>query len=376
MRDSLATELLNVADQMSRLATAAQNTGSQGALDRVQDAANRVGDAWSGSNFGYHACIYYAGLHSPPSGAHWSAEWGTYQAFYGGSRGDWREFKWEDVTKAIYKLAGNPDFSEIERLADQARKGFETGRSEMRSILTAAQTRQPDPRLAEIRVDLDKVMLFTMHDAIQVQLPHGSFMSRDTLALSGGIQPAPHQQVLARVNVARSAFHACQSLVELTSAASSHLARRARLGASQRGPAEDGRVFIGHGRSLLWRELKDFIEGRLGKPTDEFNRVSPAGIATTERLAQMLDTASMAFLVLTAEDERTDGGAVARQNVIHEAGLFQARLGFQRAIILIEEGCGEFSNIHGLGQIRFPSGKIASVFEEVRQVVEREASAA
>ncbi len=59
-------------------------------------------------------------------------------------------------------------------------------------------------------------------------------------------------------------------------------------------------------------------------------------------------------------------------NVVHEAGLFQGRLGFSRAIILLEEGCEEFSNIHGLGQIRFPKGNIKAVFEDVRQLLERE----
>jgi predicted nucleotide-binding protein len=59
-------------------------------------------------------------------------------------------------------------------------------------------------------------------------------------------------------------------------------------------------------------------------------------------------------------------------NVIHEAGLFQGRLGFQRAIVVLEEGCEEFSNIQGLGQIRFPRGNISAVFENIRQVLERE----
>ena len=45
----------------------------------------------------------------------------------------------------------------------------------------------------------------------------------------------------------------------------------------------------------------------------------------------------------------------ARMNVVHEAGLFQGRLGFTRSIVLLEEGCEEFSNI-----------------EEVRKVLERE----
>ena len=131
-------------------------------------------------------------------------------------------------------------------------------------------------------------------------------------------------------------------------------------------------VFIGHGRSQDWRELKDFISDKLQLPWDEFNRVPVAGVTNIARLAEMLDQACMAFLVLTAEDEQTDGTLHARENVIHEAGLFQGRLGFEKAIILLEEGCQEFSNIHGLGQIRFPKGNIKAAFEEIRQVLERE----
>jgi predicted nucleotide-binding protein len=86
----------------------------------------------------------------------------------------------------------------------------------------------------------------------------------------------------------------------------------------------------------------------------------------------MMNHAGIAFLVLTAEDETADGKEYARQNVVHEAGLFQGRLGFARAIILLEEGCEEFSNIHGLGQIRFPRGQINAAFEQVREVLERE----
>ena len=131
-------------------------------------------------------------------------------------------------------------------------------------------------------------------------------------------------------------------------------------------------VFIGHGRSLVWRVLKDFLEDRLGLSVDEFNRVPVAGIATSTRLSEMLDSAAFAFLVMTAEDEQTDRKVRARENVVHEVGLFQGRLGFARAIALVEEGCEEFSNIHGLGQIRFPKGNIAAKFEDLRAVLERE----
>jgi Predicted nucleotide-binding protein containing TIR-like domain len=48
---------------------------------------------------------------------------------------------------------------------------------------------------------------------------------------------------------------------------------------------------------------------------------------------------------MTAEDEKPYGKLRARLNVIHEAGLFQGRLGFNKAIVLLEDGCEEFSNI-------------------------------
>lgn len=131
-------------------------------------------------------------------------------------------------------------------------------------------------------------------------------------------------------------------------------------------------VFIGHGRSQNWRELKDFISDELKLPWDEFNRVPVAGVTNIARLDEMLGQACMAFLVMTAEDEQADGKLRARENVVHEAGLFQGRLGFERAIVLLEEGCQEFSNIQGLGQIRFPKGNIKAAFEEIRQVLDRE----
>ena len=131
-------------------------------------------------------------------------------------------------------------------------------------------------------------------------------------------------------------------------------------------------MFIGHGRSVAWKDLKDFIQDRLRLPWDEFNRVPVAGVTNVARLSEMLDAAAIALIVMTAEDEQIDGKLRARENVVHEAGLFQGRLGFARAIVLMEEGCGEFSNIHGLGQIRFPPGQISTTFEELRRVMERE----
>jgi predicted nucleotide-binding protein len=136
--------------------------------------------------------------------------------------------------------------------------------------------------------------------------------------------------------------------------------------------AMGGAIFIGYGQSTLWRDLKELISERLGLAVIEFNSQPVAGKTTVERLSEMLDASSFAFLVLTAEDEHADQTIHARENVIHEVGLFQGRLSFSRAIVMIEEGCAEFSNIFGLNQIRFPKGNILAKSEEIRGVLERE----
>jgi hypothetical protein len=138
--------------------------------------------------------------------------------------------------------------------------------------------------------------------------------------------------------------------------------------ARQTGPRT---VFIGHGgHSSEWLKLEKFLRDRLHLSPIEFNSTPTAGVATTERLMEMLDQAEFAFLILTGEDERPDGKFNPRLNVVHEAGLFQGKLGFKRAIILLEEGCDNFSNVHGLNDIRFPKGNIDAAFEKVREVLD------
>lgn len=132
------------------------------------------------------------------------------------------------------------------------------------------------------------------------------------------------------------------------------------------------RVFIGHGRSLEWLRLKSFLSDDLSLDCDEFNIEPTPGIHTTDRLETMLSQAGMAFLVMTAEDRHADGTVHARENVVHEVGLFQGRLGSRHAIVMFEEGCSKFSNLDGLTLIFFPPNDIRARFEDVRRVLKRE----
>ena len=89
-------------------------------------------------------------------------------------------------------------------------------------------------------------------------------------------------------------------------------------------------------------------------------------------LEDMLDESTFAILVMTGEDETKDDELNPRLNVVHELGLFQGHLGFSRAIMLLEEGTSELSNMHGVDQIRFSKGNIREVFGDVLATLRRE----
>jgi predicted nucleotide-binding protein len=364
-------ELFSTAERLAALKDSLRTQDVRRRIEAILAECEKVGRSWSGSNLGYHSTVYYQDLAIPPAGAHFSSEWGIEDRWpIHDTRGNWQEFNRDDVVEAIHVAAGVPDLAPEETLADEVQKEFESLQTNIISILTAWSADHKDNFIEQKLIDVPNIKSYDANRLARSLLPKGQLISRDSLAVSQGFRVAPHQFVAAKALVIKSVADACEKLERTAREVASHLKR---LEGQVRADKLVGtNVFIGHGRSLLWRELKDFVHDRLGLPIDEFNRIPVAGITNIARLSEMLGAASVALLVLTAEDEKIDGKMIARQNVIHEVGLFQGRLGFTKAIVLLEEGCEAFSNIHGLGQIRFPKGNIKAAFEEVRQVLERE----
>lgn len=342
------------------------------ALDSLITAAEKVGRSWSGSYLGYHSRVYYENFNPPPPGAHFSTEWGLYSEFKSlgmCSVGDWIEYSAEDVINYINKTAGS---SQIGGLISESAKAVETleeVKSNISSILHSQDILDKDVFLQKLASELDELTVPSINDFIKSCLPKGQISTRDRRVEHQIIVP-PHKQVECKVYAVLAGFVSAKNAKKITERMLNHLKniedkmnRSSRVGTN---------IFIGHGKSKDWRDLKDFLNERLNLPWDEFNRVPVAGLSNVTRLAQMLDQSCIAFLVMTAEDEQSDGNHHARMNVIHEVGLFQGRLGFEKAIVLLEEGCEEFSNIQGLGQIRYPKGNIGAIFEDIRRVLERE----
>ena len=363
-------ELTQMVATLEGLVERSRKEDIQQPLARTRQAAEQVGKAWSGSWIGYHANVYYRDFQPPPPGAHFNKAWGLKKPrFDTGSTGDCVEYDSEYVRAAIYRQAGGADLEPARTFAVEADREFLKQQQTLLSIIEVAMDGLISPFLTGLNEKTGKLAVVSSNQILQSWKPGYKLTIYDEVAANQGTHASPHLLVLSEVYAIQHSIEIAAGLAEITRQVESHVSRGH---GRQQTSSVSTRVFIGHGRSLIWRELKDFLEDRLGLLVDEYNRVPTAGITTTNRLSAMMDSAGIAFLVLTGEDQQSDGQLRARENVVHEAGLFQGRLGFERAIILLEEECEEFSNITGLGQLRFPKGNIGAKFEEIRMVLERE----
>jgi len=330
---------------------------------------SRVAKAFCGSWFGYHSSIYYIGFETPIPADHFSPEWGFFMGHNVRESG-WREMTYEKVKGEIMKDIDENYEGNLEKIKENAQKAFDEIKSQITTILRGLMISKTKESVNEYKEDLTKLKGKIIANDIVKSLTPSGVWSRDPVATSQGLKCPPHISIDAWHLSCYSVFQGLKNTVKIIDSLSEYL----ELLECEINDKEiiAKKVFIGHGGSNQWKELKEFLSERLKLECCDFNSESPAGKATKERLIQILGEAHFAFLIMTAEDEHSDKTKHARENVIHEIGLLQGRLGFERAIVLLENGCSEFSNIHGLNEIRFERDKLNVKFEEIRMVLERE----
>lgn len=364
MRD-LEREALRLADTNIPAEVASKARIYQSRLDALEQSHS---NSW----FGEHSNTYYNDFKAPPAGGSFDVEWGFIRGYSGSRNRDWRTYSREDVRAFAFENIGEQIFYDFHTLAEQLNDQFSAVRDQALDVLERLASQRNTKSIARYakRVE-EEIKPYDISDYINARIKSSPSMTRDSEEIAKGQIVPAHVQYMAPIKSLEVNKRLARELANtLRNAIQSETLGQGGSTALDSGAGT--RIFIGHGRSEQWRVLKDFIRDRLRLDFDEFNRVSVAGITNQERLSEMLDRCGFAFLVMTAEDERGDGSLHARQNVIHEVGLFQGRLDWRRAIILLEEGCEEFSNVAGLGQIRFSKGNISSCFEQVRSVLERE----
>lgn len=193
-----------------------------------------------------------------------------------------------------------------------------------------------------------------------------AFLDLRGIDLSLHVQVHPQLTYVSFEAPTRSAIETLYSILEAAAPKFSFLPEKIEI--EKKSPV----VFIGHGRSRAWRDLKDHLQDQHGIEVVAYETGARAGHAIRDILEDLVRSSTFALLVLTAEDEQADRTIRARQNVVHETGLFQGALGFSRAIMLVEHGVADFSNVDGIQQIRFSSGNIRETFGDVLATIKRE----
>ncbi len=122
------------------------------------------------------------------------------------------------------------------------------------------------------------------------------------------------------------------------------------------------KVFISHGRANDWNEVQNFIEKDLGISTLELAQEANRGRTILQKLDDEASRCSFAVIVMTGDDQDSEGKPKARENVMHEIGYFQGKFGLSAVCLLHEEGTNIPSNIHGLVYVPFPKGYVSATF--------------
>jgi hypothetical protein len=281
---TISDELFAIADQLEVLKNESDTLKVSNPLNKLQTSAEQVQKSWCGSWLGHHSRIYYKGLQIPPPGARFSQMDGMRDNYFSDTIGDWCEYNFDRIKEEIYRIAGNPDLNYSKELSKKVIESIEDKRAEIISLLTTMQVNQNDSFVSDLRKKTENIRIFNQNDYINALRP-SRVMTRDYAALGQGVQVPPHVEILVELLEIKGIFEDCKTLTSLARRAASHIARQERH--VRRNQEIGTTIFIGHGRSPVWKDFKDFIQDRLRLPWDEFNRVPVAGITNCSALANV-----------------------------------------------------------------------------------------
>ena len=118
--------------------------------------------------------------------------------------------------------------------------------------------------------------------------------------------------------------------------------------------------------------MRSYLEREHGLDVRVWEAQSRVGTNPKEFLREELEQCVFAVMVVTADDSTPEGRRRGRQNVIHETGLFQSKLGFEKVALIVEEGVEGCSNLAGIDVITFKPRRIDQAFHALDAVLRRE----
>jgi cell division protein ZapA (FtsZ GTPase activity inhibitor) len=240
-------ELLSLVEDIERAKASLLEKSIQEPLEALRDACNEAARAWSGSNIGYHATVYYHDLHPSPPSAPFSAEWGIEDNWpVQHTDPGWEMMDHREVVDMIIARAGgaNPDDLDIE--VAPIRERFSVIKEHAVSILSAHNATQPDDFLSKKRQEIESIKVSPPASIARGFLPQKGYTSRDSLAMHQGLRVAPHQLLIAVPRSSKSLEGAMGILENAVRLSAAHMQRVER--GKQKMKTDGKTLFIGHGQ--------------------------------------------------------------------------------------------------------------------------------
>ena len=236
------------------------------AVDLLIKSAEQIGKSWSNSWLGYHSTVYYNNFAPPPPGARFSQANGlTADRLVSNTRGEWIEYPFDYVKQVVCEAAGNPDLSLVIPKQKEANEVFEEIKDSTLSLIYTNYDLEQDNFLKKLVNDIENSMILSQQNIIDYLKPSGQFMCRDMVAIEKGLQVPPHLQVWVQATQIKLTFQSCDELYKLIRKLANHIKNMEKKVVVEERIGTN--IFIGHGRSHLWRELKDFIDDRVNYQT-------------------------------------------------------------------------------------------------------------
>jgi hypothetical protein len=166
-------------------------------IEHLRSAIVCAKRAWSGSNLGYHATVYYVDLQAVPPGVQFSPEWGLKDAWpiHQPDPG-WRQMNFDTVVDRLLADAGITKINEVRSIIEAAGKSLSRLKERAISALELETNRTRDPFLRR-KLDQITALVVAEPDTVANSLvTKGAGWSRDSTAVTQGLRLAPHQSLL------------------------------------------------------------------------------------------------------------------------------------------------------------------------------------
>ena len=211
---SISEELLRIANQLAKY-----EDYDSSKLDALEKAAKTIGKAWSGSSLGYHSRVYYADFQPPSPRAIFNAEWGfAFQDTFGvgplatDTRGDWREYDFDEVIQIIHKKAGNSSTDWWVADYQETKEAFERTQQSALSLVHANYALESDNFLHGLVDNIESFKIALKSSSIEALMPQGQMITSDHRALAEGHKKPPHIEVLVHILAVKQSVQSCKDL--------------------------------------------------------------------------------------------------------------------------------------------------------------------